>query len=74
MRAIGIDPGLAQTGFGVVETLPRGGKACDWGTIRTEANCPLPARLRTIYDALKRLFEEWRPDLLVLEDIFVFLH
>jgi len=30
MRAIGIDPGLAMTGFGVVETLSRGGKACEW--------------------------------------------
>lgn len=71
MRAIGIDPGLAKTGFGVVETLPRGGKACDWGTIRTSPDSPFPFRLRTIYDALKKLFDKWKPDLLVLEDVFV---
>jgi crossover junction endodeoxyribonuclease RuvC len=71
VRAIGIDPGLSKTGFGVVETLPRGGRACNWGTIRTEAHRPVPLRLKTIYDALKKLFEEWTPDLLVLEDIFV---
>ena len=71
MKAIGIDPGLAMTGFGVVETLPRGGKACEWGTIRTEANCPIPLRLKTIYSELKELFEKWKPNLLVLEEVFV---
>ncbi len=71
MKAIGVDPGLAMTGFGIVETLPRGGRACDWGAIRTEASCPVPLRLKTIYDELKRLFEKWRPDLIALEEIFV---
>ena len=71
MKAIGIDPGLAMTGFGVVEALPRGGRACDWGAIRTEANCPMPDRLRTIYEVLKGLLEKWKPNLLVLEEVFV---
>lgn len=71
VRAIGIDPGLAMTGFGVVETLSQGGKACDWGAIRTEANCPIPLRLKTIYCELKGLLEKWRPNLLVLEEVFV---
>jgi len=71
MKAIGVDPGLAMTGFGIVETLPRGGRACDWGAIRTEAGCPVPIRLKAIYDELKRLFEKWRPDLIALEEVFV---
>jgi crossover junction endodeoxyribonuclease RuvC len=71
VRAIGIDPGLSRTGFGVVETLPRGGKACEWGTIRTETGSPAPLRLKIIYDGLKKLFEAWRPDLLVIEDVYV---
>ncbi len=71
MKAIGIDPGLAMTGFGVVETLSRGGKACDWGAIRTEAGCPMPVRLKAIYDGLKELLQRWRPNLLVLEEVFV---
>jgi crossover junction endodeoxyribonuclease RuvC len=71
MKAIGVDPGLAMTGFGVVEALAQGGRACDWGAIRTEASCSVPTRLKTIYDELKRLFEKWRPNLLVLEDVFV---
>ena len=71
MKAIGVDPGLAMTGFGVVETLSRGGKACEWGTIRTEADCPIPIRLKIIYDELKELLRKWKPDLLVLEEVFV---
>ena len=71
MKAIGIDPGLAMTGFGIVETLSRGGKACDWGTIRTEADSPTPLRIRTIYQELKGILEKWRPGLLVLEEVFV---
>ncbi len=71
MKVIGIDPGLAMTGFGVVETLSRGGKAWEWGTIRTEPELPLPLRLKMIYDRLRNLFEEWKPGLLVMEDIFV---
>ena len=60
-----------MTGFGVVETLSRGGKACDWGAIRTEADCPIPLRLKIIYDELKGLLEKWKPSLLVLEEVFV---
>ena len=71
MRAIGIDPGLAMTGFGVVESQVRGGRAREWGTIRTESRSPTPARLRIIYDELERLLEKWSPHLLVLEDVFV---
>jgi len=71
MKAIGIDPGLAMTGFGIVEILSQGGKACEWGAIRTEADCPIPLRLKTIYDELEKLLEKWRPNLLVLEEVFV---
>ena len=71
MKAIGIDPGLAMTGFGVVEALARGGKACDWGAIRTEPGSPVPLRLRTIYDELHGLLKKWTPGLLALEEVFV---
>jgi crossover junction endodeoxyribonuclease RuvC len=71
MKAIGIDPGLAMTGFGVVETLSRGGKACDWGVIRTESDCPISLRLKIIYDGIKELLEKWRPGLLAMEEVFV---
>jgi crossover junction endodeoxyribonuclease RuvC len=68
---MGIDPGLAMTGFGVVETLKRGGKACEWGTIRTDASRPTAVRLKTIHDDLRELLEKWKPGLLVMEEVFV---
>lgn len=71
VKAIGIDPGLAMTGFGVVETLSRGGNACDWGVIRTESDCPISLRLKIIYDGIKELLEKWRPGLLAMEEVFV---
>ncbi|MBM4348983.1 MAG: crossover junction endodeoxyribonuclease RuvC [Deltaproteobacteria bacterium] len=71
VKAIGIDPGLAMTGFGIVETLPRGGRACDWGAIRTESNSPISLRLKIIYDGIKELLEKWRPGLLAIEEVFV---
>ncbi|MCX8118421.1 MAG: crossover junction endodeoxyribonuclease RuvC [Desulfobacterota bacterium] len=71
MKAIGIDPGLAMTGFGIVEALFRGGRACHWGTIRTGSGHPLSSRLKTIYDNVKGLLEEWRPDLMAMEEVFV---
>jgi len=71
MRAIGIDPGLAMTGFGVVETLSRGGRACEWGAIRTESDQPVPIRLKIIYDRLNELLGKWRPSLLAMEEVFV---
>ena len=60
-----------MTGFGVVEALARGGKACDWGAIRTEPGSPIPLRLRTIYDELRGLLKKWNPGLLALEEVFV---
>jgi crossover junction endodeoxyribonuclease RuvC len=71
MKAIGIDPGLAMTGFGIVESQARGGRACEWGAIRTESHWPTPFRIRTIYDELEKLLEKWSPTLLVIEDVFV---
>lgn len=60
-----------MTGFGIVEALSLGGKACDWGTIRTEAHRPVAFRLKTIYEELKKLLEKWKPNLLVMEEVFV---
>jgi crossover junction endodeoxyribonuclease RuvC len=60
-----------MTGFGVVESLARGGRACDWGAIHTSANCPVSLRLKAIYDGLVSLLNKWNPDLLVMEDAFV---
>lgn len=68
---MGVDPGLAATGFAVVETLGRGGRACEWGGIRTDSRSPIPSRLCRLFDAVFEIMEKWAPDLMVMEDVFV---
>jgi crossover junction endodeoxyribonuclease RuvC len=68
---LGIDPGTANTGYGVV----RGGGAgfpslVECGVIRTRARDPLPARLREIYEGIREPNERHRPDALSVEDVF----
>ena len=69
-KLIGIDPGLAATGIGVVSG--RGQKVTDfaYGVVRTDQRLDIPARLEKIYSRLHRLFEDEKPDLVVVEDIF----
>ncbi|MBW2056554.1 MAG: crossover junction endodeoxyribonuclease RuvC [Deltaproteobacteria bacterium] len=70
-RAMGIDPGLAATGFAVVETLERGGHPCEWGGIRTDSRDSMPSRLCRLFDGVSEIMRRWAPDLVVLEDVFV---
>ncbi|MEP6617860.1 MAG: crossover junction endodeoxyribonuclease RuvC [bacterium] len=71
MLVLGIDPGTANTGYGVV----RGGGAAvpalvECGVIRTRSRDPLPARLREIYEGVRELIERHHPDALAVEDVF----
>ena len=71
MLVLGIDPGTANTGYGVV----RGGGSgfpslVECGVIRTRARDPLPARLREIYEGVQELIERHQPDALSVEDVF----
>ena len=71
MLVLGVDPGTANTGYGVV----RGdGSATpvlvECGVIRTKARDPLPSRLREIHEGICELIERHRPDALSVEDVF----
>src|SRR6185503_6352229 len=73
MRVLGIDPGTACTGYGVVQGDGlRSGSASlvECGVIRTRPRDPLAARLREIYDGVTELLERHRPDALSVEDVF----
>ena len=71
IKAIGVDPGLASTGFAVIEMLETRGKACQWGTITTSTRLSFSERLNTIYSQLSDLLDSWQPRLLVIEDVYV---
>jgi crossover junction endodeoxyribonuclease RuvC len=67
---VGIDPGTATTGFGVVEK--RGDRLAfvDCGTFETPAGLDAPARLKMIYDDFNTLLDKYRPDGVATERLF----
>jgi len=68
---LGIDPGTAITGYGVVRGEPFGSLALvECGVIRTSARDPLPVRLREIYEDVRALLERHHPEALAVEDVF----
>ena len=69
---LGIDPGTAVCGFGVVRTgVDRRATLLECGVVRTRATEPLPDRLMTLADALDDLLDRHRPDALALENVFL---
>lgn len=71
MIVLGVDPGTAVTGYGVV--VLRGGGAVslvECGVIRTDTKTPLPHRLREIFEGLDELLERHAPDVVAVEDVF----
>jgi crossover junction endodeoxyribonuclease RuvC len=71
MLAIGIDPGTAITGYGLVRQTPSGELVClDWGVILTPAKMPIQERLDHIYRSLVELLTEHKPDTAGVESLF----
>ena len=70
MRILGIDPGIALAGFGVVEKNGVAIKAGSYGHISTEAGTPVPDRLKILYDDMVNIVEEYRPDVMAVEELF----
>lgn len=77
-RILGLDPGLAILGFGVIEAAATpldgtaGAAAVDFGVIETPAKTPVGNRLCTIYDDLHSLLDQFQPDLVVIEKFFFY--
>jgi len=68
---LGIDPGTASTGYGVVKGDGLGlVSLVECGVIRTRPRDPLAARLREIYDGVSELVARHRPNALSVEDVF----
>jgi crossover junction endodeoxyribonuclease RuvC len=67
---IGIDPGLANTGFGVVRVAGARVEALDGGTIEVPSGIPAEQRLRRIHDALVELIRWHEPVAVALEDLY----
>ena len=71
MLAIGIDPGTAKTGYGLVRLAPDGGLlAVNYGVITTPKDTPAHERLVMLYDQLKELLNEHKPETAAVEKLF----
>ncbi len=69
-RVVGVDPGLADTGVGVVRGSERRIISFSYDTIHTLRGEPLPERLYRIFRELYRILRREKPDLMVVEDVF----
>jgi crossover junction endodeoxyribonuclease RuvC len=70
MIVLGIDPGTASTGYGVVESHSGRLAALDGGVIETAAGLPLERRLTTIHTRVAELIDEHRPAAVAVEDLY----
>lgn len=70
MRTLGIDPGTATTGFGVVDEIDKKLSLVDFGCIKTPAGMPMPDRLNIISTKLKEIIENYRPENVSVEQLF----
>jgi len=67
---LGIDPGLAATGWAVVTNGGGGFRLLRSGTITTTARTPLPQRLAQAHGALQSIVEAWRPTVVAIEAVY----
>ncbi len=70
MKILGIDPGTATTGFGVIEVNGPKLKFIDAGVITTPPEITMPNRLSEIYACLTQLIAEHQPEVVVVEQLF----
>lgn len=70
MIILGIDPGLANTGWGVIEVVGQRSRALAYGCITTGAADPLAGRLRTIHDEVQDVIGRYTPGECAVESVF----
>ncbi|HCA54984.1 MAG TPA: crossover junction endodeoxyribonuclease RuvC [Ruminococcaceae bacterium] len=70
MRILGIDPGYAIVGYGVIEFSGSRYYAIDYGVITTTANTPFPQRLQEIYNGMVSIIIRSNPDALSIERLY----
>lgn len=70
MKVVGVDPGLAATGVGVVSGRGIKVNSFAFGSIYTAKEDDLPSRLERIFSKLRAVLNDEKPDLMVVEDIF----
>ena len=70
MRIIGIDPGYAIVGFGIIEYSKASFSTVQYGAITTPADMDFNSRLKVIYDDLSSILDSFKPDFLAIEKLY----
>lgn len=72
MTIIGVDPGVATTGFGVVRKTKKGLQCLDYGVIQTKPGQSPEQRLRRLHLELSKLLTKYKPRVLAVESVYFF--
>ena len=70
MIILGIDPGIAIVGYGVIEYSNQKSTVLDFGAVTTEAHTPLELRLKQVYMGLNALIARYQPKAVAVEELF----
>jgi crossover junction endodeoxyribonuclease RuvC len=70
MRIIGIDPGIARTGWGIIDAQKSNYKSQSFGCIETQSSTSLPERLNILFDNLQQIITQEEPLALAIEELF----
>ncbi len=70
MKIIGIDPGYAIAGYGIVEYIGNKFKVLEYGAITTDSKTPFPQRLCALYEGLDEIIKKHKPDFAAFEELF----
>ena len=70
MRILGIDPGIAIVGYGVVDKEGNSYKTIAYDAVTTRAHTPLPERLEKVYNGVNEIIKMYKPDAMSIEELF----
>ena len=70
MIILGIDPGIATTGYGIIKSMKNKLTLINYGCIRTSSKLPFAKRLKKIYNEINKLIKRYKPDKIAVEELF----
>ena len=70
MRVLGVDPGIAIAGYGIVDHAGNSFSPVDYGSLRSSADMPSHLRLRKLFSELTSLIDKYHPQCMAVEQLF----
>lgn len=72
MRVIGIDPGTAIVGYGIIDYNSNKYSIIDYGVVLTSKDLSVEERLKIVYDEISNILKKYKPEFMAIEDLFYF--